>query len=417
MIAALGTRTLVFVHLPKTAGTSVADLLGTRFSPASTLALRGMPDATVDALLADRGRYQFIHGHLPYDIRRSFTTTPFMFTIVRNPIERAISAYSYLRQRSTMAAGEPSVSQSRDTAVSLAGRLSLADFARTDLAARHTGNRQVLMMSEAYHPHYFDRRTDTTAALTQHDLDRACEHLAECDSFGLTEQLDTTVELLSYALGTELLGTVGRANATAGRTATDELDADTLDVLREHTQLDHALYRSASELLELRRRDMLRDLLSQRAASGSSAGRPPPTDCTFDDAIPGDGWYAPERAGDGYMSWTGPAATSWLGLSAPVHAGNIELEVRVVHALIHEQLHDVALLVNGHRLSPQVVALPDSHQLSAPVPHWMLRPVGEPNRVEIVVPFVVRPCDVSATNLDSRSLGLAISRVALVAVE
>ena len=49
-----------------------------------------------------------------------------MFTVLRNPVDRAISAYSFLRQESLRQDGNrvqtPSISAARDDAVSLAGR-------------------------------------------------------------------------------------------------------------------------------------------------------------------------------------------------------------------------------------------------------------------------------------------------------
>ena len=87
-----------------------------------------------------------------------------------------------------------------------------------------------------------------------------------------------------------------------------------------------------------------------------------------------------------------------------------------MHAVMPDQLHGVALLVNGQQLSAGVWVRPDGHRLAASVPQGVLRQSDATNRIEIVVPHVVRPCDVSSTNPDSRTLGLAIGRVALLLV-
>lgn len=400
----LRDRTLLFVHLPKTGGTSVADLLGTRFAPHETLPLRALPAEECDAGLADPDRYRFVHGHVPFAVRDTFRTPPFVLTILRDPVDRSVSAYHYLIQT---ASADP-LHATRTAAADFASRHSLAEFARSEFGARHSGDRQVALLSQPYHPGHFGRHGRNTHVPTRDDLDRATANLEACDVVGLTERLQDTVDLLSWSLGEPSLGTVGTANATLQRATLDELDDDTLAVLHERAALDIELYRFAVDLFEARRR------AARRIAAPSAPTGPRPCECRFDDAIPGEGWYTPEPHGDGWYSWTGPHATAWIELGSPDGVeGGATLEVDVVHTLLGDPFDGLVLRVNDHVCDWQVGPAGSHTRLVAAIPSGALRPTGEANRITITVGGTARPCDLWPTNADSRVLGLAVGRMAL----
>lgn len=424
MIPSLGTRPFFFVHVPKTAGTSFTGLLGARFAPAETLCLRGRPANQVDALLVGLDDYLFVHGHLPYDLRRRFHRAPFVFTLLRDPIERAISAFYHLGRDATAQQRQPQGEQGPDArarAVALAGRTSLVEFVRADerVGAWHLGNRQVSMLSQPYAPGCQVMQGVTLPRIGAADLARACENLVACDCFGLTERLPETVELLSHAMRSELLGYPGWANRTATRPAVQELDSETLALLHELTEQDQLLYRFGATLFEQRRRAMLRGLLAVQARSTDPGGTPATrvSSFHFDRAIPGEGWYAPEQSCETWFSWTGPDRESWLMLRSPACGGDARLEIDVVHAVQPEQLFGTGLRVNDWPVAREVAGGSMGHCISAAIPAWLLRPQGEANRIHITVDRPVRPCDFIPPTPDSRLLGLAISRVALCSAD
>lgn len=419
MIPALGARPFFFLHIPKSAGTSFGAFVGARFAPEKSLALRGVLAARHEVLLADPDRYLLVQGHVPYDMHRIFRTRPFVFTILREPVERAISAYFYLRQLAARPVAGQDAAAPWVAAAAAAGRTSLRDFVRTDpvLAARHIGNIQVLLLSRNWTPQYLSMLTTLSPDTTPAHLDRARENLVACDCFGLTERMPETIEMLSYTLRSEMLGYPGWANRTAVRAQLSELDSEELALLRAMTEHDQALYRFGVDLFEQRRRDMLRRLLAERAISPAPPGLADDGIAAFhfDAPIPGEGWYAAERWGEAWCSWTGPEPLSWLMLRSPAGGGAARLEIDVRHAVLAEQIGAVALRVNDCPVAREVEAGPDGHRIVARVPEWLLRPAGEANRIAITVDRVVRPADVDAGSLDSRLLGLAISRVALLA--
>lgn len=417
MIASLGDRPFFFLHLPKTAGTSFSEWLAWHFDPASSLALKGADDATVDARAARLDGHRFVHGHAPYDMRRAFRTPPFVFTVLRDPIERAVSAFHHLRQDASALTAEADLTDPRIRATAEAGRTSLAGFIRAhpETAAAHCGNRQVLLLSRPWQPGYFQASHAQPPHTTQAELDRACENLVACDAMGVAERMAETAELLAHALRIPLPRYPGWANRTAERPAVQALDQETLDLLHGLTQHDQALHRFAATLFEDRRRAMMRDLLDDHARRSAppALSDDPVSAFAFDRPIPGEGWYPPERHGEAHLAWTGPDALSWLLLRSPAGPGDARLELDVAHALLPDQLTRAALRVNGWPVARDLSAAPDGHRITAPVPAWLLRPHGEANRIEVIVTPLGRPCDILPGNADARLLGLAIRRIAL----
>jgi hypothetical protein len=223
-----------------------------------------------------------------------------------------------------------------------------------------------------------------------------------------------SIELLAYALQTASLGEVSSANRTPGRPSIAELDDDTVAALRDLTAWDRELYTFACDLFEERRRSMMRRLLSRHAdAVGSGPARPQVF--TFEGPVPGDGWYAPQRAGDRWFSWTGPTCASSIELASP-HGTAFALRLGVLHTMGPELVSAVDLRINDVPIHASAERDVDGHVVTAPVPRALIRPPGESNVIAIRLPAVVRPCDVDDANPDSRHLGIAVHRIELMAI-
>jgi hypothetical protein len=152
---ALRDRALFFLHLPKTAGTSLRELLSCRFAPTDILAfLRSDSRELLSRKLASVGRHRFVHGHMPYALVDRFERRPFVLTVLRDPVDRAVSAFHYMRRMAPAVEqafkdGSTSAARARDYAA--AGRLPLGEFVRqAPLAAeRHLGNVQAWFSGHA----------------------------------------------------------------------------------------------------------------------------------------------------------------------------------------------------------------------------------------------------------------------------
>ncbi len=420
----LGDRSLFFLHIPKTAGTSLRELLSCRFAPADILALLRSDGREERAQqLADVAQYRFVHGHVPYALVDRFPRRPFVVTLLRDPLDRAVSAfYDMRRQARTLAltdAGLGRPARARDYAA--AARMPLAEFVRDapPAASRHLGNLQVSFLASGDVNERFEYSDDYRISISRADLERAKARLAACECVGITERMVESIELLAYALATAPLGEVSSANRTPGRPSIAELDDDTVAALRDLTAWDRELYTFACELFEDRRRGMTRRLLSRQAEAGHAAAvNPGPARrqvFTFEGPVPGAGWYAPQRAGDRWFSWTGPTCASSIELASP-HGTAFALRLGVLHTMSPELLSALDLRINDVPIHPSAARDADGHVITAGVPRDVIRAPGESNVIAIRLPTVVRPCDLDGANPDSRLLGIAVHRIELMAI-
>jgi hypothetical protein len=94
----------IFVHIPKTGGSTMGPIVTRNYDRSRVLSVGRDHESAVRAFVAlpqdERNRYQVVAGHVRYGIHRFFTEgTPRYFTMLRHPIERTLSAYSYALEK------------------------------------------------------------------------------------------------------------------------------------------------------------------------------------------------------------------------------------------------------------------------------------------------------------------------------
>jgi len=260
-------RLLVFVHIPKTAGTTLNSLLEHRYSPDETyeVMMRGMSlimrDGTNAAkpliswsklrrfksALRHRHELRLVRGHFDLSLAPLLPADAQYITLLRDPVQRAISHYFHYRRRST------------DPEYALAMRSSLAEWVSA-CGLVEMDNGQTRRLAGAMHLPV-GRVSDAT-------LETAKAALA--DKFavvGLTERFEETQILLQRRFGWPRCRypSCNRGGDQASRT---EIDAQALQIVRDCNRYDLELYRHASMLFEQSAGaiDMERELHLLRAA-------------------------------------------------------------------------------------------------------------------------------------------------------
>src|SRR5271170_44940 len=80
---------LVFLHIPKTGGTSINNIFASHFSPSDIF-----PDRSGNAGLYPSymlGKYRFFSPHARFSFLSMLRGNIFSFTLLRDPLERSIS--------------------------------------------------------------------------------------------------------------------------------------------------------------------------------------------------------------------------------------------------------------------------------------------------------------------------------------
>lgn len=244
--------TTVFLHIPKTAGTSVR-ILFEHNCPRRRL-LRVYPEhlpnwSITQAELASLPAAQLagievVFGHFPFGIHRHLPRPGRYVTVLRDPVERVVSHYYHHVRR--VAAGR-AADVPIDRAV--ADGLTLASFARGEIPGFDTARAvppSRNLMTRLLSDHYprGSGGPDDPGLLEEAERNLAQHFLL----VGLTENLPGFLKLLCRQLRWQEPGEISRALANPGRPAVDSLDPEIVQIIREHNRLDLALYEHAVEI-------------------------------------------------------------------------------------------------------------------------------------------------------------------------
>lgn len=94
-------RTIVFYHIPKTAGTTFTDILLNEYGEDSVYSISGL---NVEKDLAryrsmsrtERKKYQIVTGHLSHKLEGCFPFKPMYITFLREPVDQFLSSYFHI---------------------------------------------------------------------------------------------------------------------------------------------------------------------------------------------------------------------------------------------------------------------------------------------------------------------------------
>lgn len=247
--APLAGKPVAFMHIEKTAGSSVMSFLERRYALTQIMPLAETAAASTEALRDPASQsFALVHGHYDFPTLETVAPGRLIVTFLREPAARILSAYRYWRSRQLSSAIDDI-----NLAAVMAARLDLPDFLRSNLpeirnqidnayVRRLTG----LSATETEDP----LQTNPVAALDQ--------ALAALDRFafvGITERMDESLAGLAARLGLLPPARTFRINTSDENPATFPADfvpvarmettPDITAELHRLTRLDGVLYRAA----------------------------------------------------------------------------------------------------------------------------------------------------------------------------
>lgn len=226
-------RQLAFLHIYKTAGSSLQDALFEAMEDAPIFrdSLQNFDVvAPVEIAIND-----VVSGHFAYQHVAKLRPDRFLLTFLRDPTERVLSHYYFLR------VSEPR-SDYRARAIEASKSLSLAEFIRCD-------DPGVRMVTENFQAKVlaYDVRPEHQHGIANLEQE-AAKNLAEFDFVGIVEHFDASVAALSEAIGIELA--VKKSNINELRPSSQEVAAADIEIIRQLNRVDHALYTRARQQFE-----------------------------------------------------------------------------------------------------------------------------------------------------------------------
>jgi hypothetical protein len=93
--------TLLFLHIPKAAGTTLARIAERHIPPRKQYRLGANAQAAIERFNRmdekERKRFRYIAGHFPYGVHEQVPGPSAYLTMLRDPVERVISFYHFIR--------------------------------------------------------------------------------------------------------------------------------------------------------------------------------------------------------------------------------------------------------------------------------------------------------------------------------
>lgn len=231
-----------FIHIPKTGGTTMVNTLSKqilfnrfkRLNPTRTTHPKDFLDS-VEGLLEDvvsSSKFDVVGGHFGFAAHPKLMDASQYFTVLRDPIERVISEYYYMKHKGMYYQG-----------LIEKENLSLTKYV-SHPETFYLNNLQTRLISGV--------SFESGDTVTESTYKLALENLSKFKVFGLTEQMDSTLALFYIILNWNHLPYYQRSNANEKRPNTEHISQHEIDVIREREKYDILLYEKAKQIFQRR---------------------------------------------------------------------------------------------------------------------------------------------------------------------
>lgn len=220
-------KLIVFTHIPKTAGT----FFQKKFIEANVPSDKCYTTAGLKQFIQKSSdNYQLFYGHLPYGVHLLTPRSVRYITLLREPIDRAISFYYSMK--------EVDIKIYKHPFREYADSLTLKDFYKN----RNLQNVQTRfiagLLSDKLYPKLPSQYIDNfTLYLAQKNLVNYI--------YGISDRLDESIELFTKKLSWTYPIDMIPYRKTKNRPTKDDLDQETIQILLKANALDIKLYEFA----------------------------------------------------------------------------------------------------------------------------------------------------------------------------
>jgi len=225
---------IIFLHLPKCGGTTLNRLIEWEYSPLEIFSLDPSffrwSYARLSRTPIERfKRIRVFKGHMPFGLHERLPRPATYITVLREPIDRAISSYYYARSYKLDPHHRMASKQSLEEYV----RATPRDNVQTKLVAGHANGYDFL-----------------SGECTAEMLETAKRNLAEGFSLiGLTERFDESLVLAKILFGWQIRQ-YANFNVTSARPRKEAVPSAIQDLIAERFRFDIQLYAFAEQLFD-----------------------------------------------------------------------------------------------------------------------------------------------------------------------
>jgi hypothetical protein len=226
-------RRVIFLHIAKTAGTSVVHFFHSRLPPGITCShgdFLSFPQEG-DAFRQKLEEYRFLSGHFGYSDVATLLHDAYSFTFLRDPVDRVLSLYKFC-MHANMQRQFPAARAARD--LGLEGWLSSS----LPEVIEMLDNQQTWQIAR----NYWQEDRNALGEMSQRELlQLAISHLTEFNRVGLTETFNDDFQQILSDLEIEAPVPTIKQFRTVDPVSSQQLSAQSLQALRNRLALDYEL--------------------------------------------------------------------------------------------------------------------------------------------------------------------------------
>lgn len=237
-------------HIPKTGGTALHNIFSSVLGSEKVSPL--ILFKRLSQVIGENDHFQLVQGHFRFLPGDRLPVDRLAATLLRDPIDRCLSAYFFNRLDVPVSIG------SESKGIELARSLSLAEYVSCK-------DPSVLDYLDNYQArHFFPLNWDgVSTPADDRLLAMAVQSLEEYDLVGVHESFSDFVDVLCYRWSLPRVDQVPRIKVTSSRPSKRDVSPGVLKKLRALNELDIELYETAKELFEKKRRSVIKSCIGR----------------------------------------------------------------------------------------------------------------------------------------------------------
>ena len=227
--------TVFFLHIPKTAGSTLRSLLQLQYKNSNALFLKGSDPVQSLNDWMDNNTLEHIDllfGHVDFGIHKNFSKDFNYATMIRHPLNRVISHYNYVKRESSHYLHRKVIDNN----------LSLKQFVENGYSLElNNGMVRILIGAGGSHKNEYSKYNIPYGKCENWMLQEAKENIKQHFKIvGLQEEFEKSIVLLKRTLNWNTYKPYVSQNRALKKYK--QLDEDTYNVIRKYNELDFQLF-------------------------------------------------------------------------------------------------------------------------------------------------------------------------------
>lgn len=225
-------NSIIFLHLPKTAGTTLVKIIQRQYKE-GVFSINGANmqalDEFKDLPITQRENIKILITHRGFGLHQYLSPSSQYITIMRDPVDRIISHYYFVLRQPEHYLYNTVTSHN----------MSLKDYVRSGISTE-LDNGQTRLLAGIDHTVPFRQCSTETLETAKENLQKYFV------AVGLTERFDETLLLLKRTLGWKNIFYI-KENVNESRPGIKDVNEDTIKVIEKHNELDIQLYQYVTQ--------------------------------------------------------------------------------------------------------------------------------------------------------------------------